>query len=252
MKAFVINLDHAAARWEHMQEAFRGSSLELVRVPAVAGKELRIPLPEFDEEKFRRRHGRSTNIFEVACYLSHVKAMRSFLDSRDEHALICEDDLYPRPGLEAVLGKLLDLAKHWDMVRLTGLKLGNPVGIADIGEGYSLTMPLHRFKGTGAYLVNRKAARALVGGLLPMWLPYDHALDREWIHGFGILSVSPFPISQTEEEFTSDIQGHALRHLSKSVRWCWTYPYQIHNEFSRWIARLPRIVTLKLRFARAE
>jgi glycosyl transferase family 25 len=245
VKAYVINLDTADVRWAHMREAFAGIPLELVRVPAVAGKNMSLPLPEFDEEKFRRRRGRKTNIFEVACYLSHVKALHAFLDSGESHALICEDDLYPRPGLVTVLQRLTSPAERWDMVRLSGLKLGKPVRIAGLCERYSLAVPLHRFKGTGAYLVNRKAARALVDGLLPMWLPYDHALDREWAFGFRTVSVAPFPISQTEEEFASDIQGGAGRHLPKSVRWRWTYPYQIGNELCRWLRRISLIAALK-------
>lgn len=247
MRAHVINLDSAKERWVHMERAFAGSALELVRVPAVIGKDLTLPLPEFDEGKFRRRHGRHTNIFEVACYLSHVKALKSFLGTADSHALICEDDLSPGPGLDGVLARLMTMSDRWNMVRLAGLKLGRPLGITDLGGGYSLTVPFHRFKGTGAYLIDRKAAEALVRGLLPMWLPYDHALDREWVHGFTVASVAPFPISQTEEEFASGIQGNAQRHLSRSVRWRWTYPYQVVNELSRWITRAVRAVSLKSR-----
>lgn len=228
-----------------MERAFAGSGLGLVRVPAVIGKDLSLPLSEFNEEKFRKRHGRLTNPYEVACYLSHVKAMKAFLATPDSHALICEDDLHPRPGLEGVVARLMEMSDRWNMVRLAGLKLGKPLRIADLGGGYSLTVPFHRFKGTGAYLIDRKAASALVQGLLPMWLPYDHALDREWVHGFAVASVSPFPISQTEEEFASGIQGHAQRRLPSSVRWRWTYPYQIVNECSRWITRTVRVLSLK-------
>ncbi len=245
MKAYVINLDSATQRWDHMQRAFAASSLQLVRVPAVIGKNLVLPISEFDEEKFRKRHGRNTNIFEVACYLSHVKAMKAFLDSGETHALICEDDLYPQPGLEGLLEALMTLSGCWNTVRLAGLKLGNPLRIADLGDGYTLTLPFHRFKGTGAYLIDRKAAEALVRGLLPMWLPYDHALDREWIHGFSVASVAPFPISQTEEEFASDIQGNAQRRLPSALRCRWTYPYQIVNEVSRWFFRGLRAAQLK-------
>jgi len=213
----------------------------------VIGKDLFLPLPEFDEGKFRRRHGRRTNIFEVACYLSHLKAMKAFLATPGSHALICEDDLYPRPGLDGVVERLLALSGAWNMVRLSGLKLGTPFRIADLGGGYALTLPFHRFKGTGAYLIDRKAAEALVRGLLPMWLPYDHALDREWIHGFTAVCVAPFPISQTEEEFASDIQCNAQRHLPGSVRWRWTYPYQIVNECSRWLTRSVKALLLKSR-----
>jgi glycosyl transferase family 25 len=248
MNAYVINLDRAPERWAHMQDAFGGLPFRLVRVPAVEGNAMTLPIPEFDERKFRRFHGRGTNVYEIACYLSHIKAMRAFLDSGESHAIICEDDLYPKPGLSPVVEALMNISAHWNMVRLAGLKLGKPLRITDLGGGYSLTLPFHRFKGTGASIIDRKAAEALVRGLLPMWLPYDHALDREWVHGIRALSVAPFPISQTEEIFSSGIQGNARQRLPGSVRWRWTYPYQIRNELSRWFFRGLDAASLKLRF----
>ncbi len=250
MKAYVINLDSAPDRWEHMLRAFESTSFSLVRIPAVSGKELKLPIPEFDEEKFRRRHGRLTNIFEVACYLSHIKAMKAFLDSGESHAMICEDDLYPTKDTTRVIGRLMETTRFWNMARLAGLKLGKPLKVSSLGHGYSLTVPMHRFKGTGAYIVDRKAAKALSEGLLPMWLPYDHALDREWVYNFKVVSVAPFPISQTEEEFVSDIQGNAQRRLPSALRWRTTYPYQIQNELARWIVRGVSAVRLKLKLPR--
>jgi glycosyl transferase family 25 len=250
MKAYVINLDSAPDRWEHMLRAFEGTSFSLVRIPAVSGKDLKLPIPEFDEKKFRRRHGRLTNIFEVACYLSHIKAMKSFLESGDSHAMICEDDLYPTKDTTLVIERLMETTRFWNMARLAGLKLGKPLKVSSLGHGYSLTVPMHRFKGTGAYIVDRKAAKALSEGLLPMWLPYDHALDREWVYNFKVVSVAPFPISQTEEEFVSDIQGNAQRRLPSALRWRTTYPYQIQNELARWIVRGVSAVRLKLKLPR--
>jgi glycosyl transferase family 25 len=251
MKAYVINLDTAPERWEHMKQAFAGTPFSLERVSAVSGKELRLPMPEFDEDKFRRRHGRLTNIFEVACYLSHIKAMRAFLDSGESHAIICEDDLYPKKEAPEVIARLMKTAGFWNMARLAGLKLGKPLNVSSLGNGYSLTVPMHRFKGTGAYIVDRKAAQALCEGLLPMWLPYDHALDREWAYNFKVVSVAPFPISQTEEEFVSAIQGNAQRRLPSALRWRWTYPYQIQNELTRWIVRGVSAIGLKWKLPRS-
>jgi len=246
MKAYVINLDSATERWEHMRRVFQGMPFDLERVSAVSGKKLRLPVPEFDESKFRRRHGRGTNIFEVACYLSHIKAMKAFLSSGESHAMICEDDLHPGPDVPEVVGELMRIGSCWNLARLAGLKLGKPFRVAPLGEGYELTVPLQRFKGTGAYLIDRQAAAALTSGLLPMWLPYDHALDREWVYGCSVVSVAPFPISQTEEVFSSAIQGNAQSRLSSALRWRTTYPYQIKNEIARWFRR--RIHAWRLRW----
>ena len=248
MKAYVINLDSAPDRWEHMLHAFEGTSFSLVRIPAVSGKELKLPIPEFDEEKFRRRHGRLTNIFEVACYLSHIKALKAFLDSGESHAMICEDDLYPKKdGLQAI-NRLMETARCWNIARLTGLSPGKPLKITSLGHGYFLNVQIGRLKGCGAYIVDRRAAGAFLKMLLPMWLPYDHAFDREWVFGLRATSISPFPISQTEEVFASGIQGNSERKLPSKERWRSTYPYQIVNEISRWLSRGFLWLSLKLRF----
>ena len=245
MKAYVINLDSATERWEHMKRAFIGTGLELVRIPAVSGKDLKLPMPEFNEDRFRRCHGRFTNIFEVACYLSHIKAIKAFLTSGESHAMICEDDLHPREGAAQAIEQLMRTRGYWNIARLSGLSAGAPWKIASLGNGYSLNIQMGRLKGCGAYILDRKAAEELVMGLLPMWLPWDHAADREWSFGLHAVSVAPFPISQTEEVFTSAIQGNSQAKYPSSERWRFTYPYQIRNEISRWAHRGGRFLYLK-------
>jgi len=248
MNAYVINLEGAPERWVHMQDAFKETPFHLKRVAAISGKALQLPIPEFDQERFRKAHGRGINIYEVACYLSHIKALSNFVASRESHAMICEDDLYPGPGLAGLIARLMKTSSAWNIARLTGLSGGTPFKVVDLGAGYTLNVQLGRLKGCGAYIVDQKAAQAMVRGLLPMWLPWDHAADREWPLGLRAVSVSPFPISQTEETFSSAIQGNSQPRLSSRERWLTTYPYQIANEFSRWIHRGSYALLLKLRF----
>jgi glycosyl transferase, family 25 len=245
MNAYVINLDRATARWEHIRCVFEDTPFRVERVAAVDGASIRLPIPEFDERRFRRCHGRGTNVFEVACYLSHLKAMRQFLGTGDSHALICEDDLHPGDQLGELLESLMVTAAHWNVARLSGLAEGTPFPVAPLGGGYVLNVQLGRLKGCGAYLVDRKSARAFVGGLLPMWLPWDHAADREWVFGLRAVSVSPFPFSQNEQVFASAIQGNAQKKLPSAQRWQTTYPYQTKNEIARWCHRGISLVALR-------
>jgi glycosyl transferase family 25 len=104
---------------------------------------------------------------------------------------------------------------------------------------------LGRLKGSGAYLVDRRAAAALRNYLLPMRLPYDHALDREWCWGLRALSVLPFPATQNESPFLSSVQPGTYPRLSRFHRCLGTYPYQSCNEFSRWIYRGSETIYLK-------
>lgn len=237
MRAYVINLDSAADRWRAIEEAFAATKLDLCRVPAVDGLALTMPHADFSEAVFHRIHGRSTNLREVGCYFSHVRALRVFLESGEAHGLICEDDIALDPNLEKLLAAALRFAPQWNILRLSGLRTGTPARLAGLADGYALYANFGRMKGTGAYLVDRAAARAFSDFLLPMKLPFDHALDREWRCGLKAASVLPFPISQTKSKFRSSIQQGGAHKLSRWRRCRTTYPFQIYNELHRWFSR---------------
>ena len=143
-------------------------------------------------------------------------------------------------------------SSSWNIARLTGLAPGTPFKVAPLAGGYSLNVQMGRLKGCGAYIVDRKAAKTCLSGLLPMCLPWDHAADREWPLGLKAVSVSPLPISQTEETFPSAIQENSQPRLSSRARWRTTYPYQIRNELSRWLYRGAHAAALKFRFLGAR
>ena len=239
MLGFVINLDSAPGRWEHMVAAFQATDIRLNRIAAVDGAAITLPMDEFDVAGYRRRHGREINIFEVACYLSHLKAMRAFLEHSDaEHALILEDDVSPSPSMDEVIREAMKFADRWSVLRLSGLSRGKPLRVRKLPSGHTLSVNVGRVKGAGAYIVNRAAAKQFVDHLLPITLPYDHALDREWFWGLNAVCALPFPISQTDRLFRTSIQQHSKPKLSRARRYATTYPYQAFNELSRYIFRL--------------
>lgn len=252
MRAYIINLESASDRWKHTEEAFAATKLELVRVPAVDGLALQLPAGNYAESRFRRFHGRETNPFEIACYWSHVAALRAFLSTGDPYGLIGEDDIVLRPEFEMVLARAMQCARFWNILRLTGLSDEPGIEVARLCDGYALSVRVTRLKGAGAYLVDRKAAAAFVRGLLPMWLPYDHALDREWWFGLAAAGISPFPVSQTKKRFASSIQGNSKPRLSEGRRWAGTYLYQAGHEIARWVFRLAYAGSLKARLCLSQ
>lgn len=237
MQAFVINLPRAGERWERMQGVFAHTALNLRRVPAVDGEALDFPQPGYAESAFRWFHGRETNPREVGCYFSHVRAMQAFLETGDEHGLICEDDLSPDAHFAPVLESALRYSRHWNVLRVSALGRGVPVRMASLGGAYELCVNFGRMKGAGAYVIDRAAARAFVARLLPMSLPFDHAMDREWAYGLRAACILPFPCSQTSAGFDSSIQKGRTQKLPSAARWYSTYPYQAANESARWLFR---------------
>jgi glycosyl transferase family 25 len=238
MKAFVINLDSSSDRWGFIKESFASTGLQLHRISAVNGRELSLPIKGYSESRFRMFHGRLTNKGAIGCYLSHIKALKAFLDSHDDYGLVLEDDVRPTADFMAALESSLSYSRTWDILRLSALSDGIPLPVCNLINNYRLCVSMGRLKGSGAYVVSRQAASAFVNHLLPMWLPYDHAFDREWFYGLRSAYVLPFPCSQTDNLFPSSIQQADEMKLPTYRRWLTTYPYQAFNEVARWGSRV--------------
>jgi glycosyl transferase family 25 len=168
--------------------------------------------------------------------------MHAFLETTATHSMICEDDITFGNGLEDVLDDALAQATHWNILRLSGLSSKWRISVAKINGPYSLCVNIGRLKGAGAYVVDRIAAKTMTAKLVPMWLPYDHAMDREFVHGLRAISVRPFPVSQTDRQFRSLVQHRSGKRLNRAYRWLATYPYQAGNEIWRWVARSDAIL----------
>lgn len=194
MKAYVINLAHATERWELIKKHLRGLSISYSRIEGVYGKELPMPLQNYNERKYRILHGKTTNTGELGCYFSHLKALEDFLNSSDSHALILEDDIEPPSNIMNLIDRALSYCKYWNLLRLTSFTPGEHLAFAEIGNGYNLSYNLKVLKNTGAYVIDRWAAECVLQKMQPMFLPYDVALDREWHYGFKTACISPLPI----------------------------------------------------------
>ena len=202
--AYVINLEHATARWEHMHAQLETLGIPYFRIEGVYGDRLTDPVPGYDEHSYHLRHGKVTNKREIGCYFSHIKAMKTFLASDLPYALILEDDVTLPTGIAALLEGAAVHGGAWDMLRLTSSREGEFLPFAHLPEGSELAYNLKVLKNTGAYFVNRHAARCCVDKMLPMRIPYDVALDRDWDYGFRTACIVPFPV-KLEEEFPGQI-----------------------------------------------
>ncbi len=203
-KAYIINLKHAAARWEHMRSQLEALKIPYTRIEGVYGDRLTDPVEGYSERRYQVLTGKETNKREIGCYFSHIKALKTFLDSDLPYALILEDDVTLPPQIESLLADAAAHAEGWDMLRLTSSRDGSYLPFARLENGYELAYNLKVLKNTGAYFVNRHAAQCCVEKMIPMCLPYDVALDREWDFGFKTACVVPFPV-KLEDEFPGQI-----------------------------------------------
>lgn len=194
MHAYVINLAQATERWALMESQLEAFAIDYTRIEAVYGDKLTLPHEDYNSRKYNVLHGKTTNRRELGCYFSHIKALRAFLDSEAEHALILEDDIQLPEGILEIIDSALAYSDHWNLIRMTSFTPGEHLTFAQLNETYSLSYNLKVLKNTGAYIIDRHAAQCILDHMLPMCLPYDVALDRNWRYGFKTACISPLPI----------------------------------------------------------
>lgn len=190
----VINLDRAPDRMTRLAQRLQALGMFWERVSAVDGQAIDWRNPShLDLDEFHRRHGKSPLSGEVGCYLSHVKAIETFLASAAHYALILEDDIQLNDDLPVVLRSLQDCPQAWDLVKLSGVHRGTPVQLQALDDAHDLVVMLSKCTGASAYVLNRRAAQAFVPALLPMRIPFDHEFDRAWYWGIQTRAVLPYP-----------------------------------------------------------
>ena len=234
LQTWVINLDRAPERLARIDSQLQRLGLRYTRLPAVDARAL---TPEqrgaLDEAAYRRKHGMTPVLGELGCYLSHVQAMRLFLASKADFALILEDDVLLQDSLPAVLQGLMAQAGRWDVAKLSAVHSGTPVPYAQVAPGHHLAVMLSRCTGSSAYLINRRAAQAYLPGLLPMSLPYDHVFDQGWRFGLKFRLVTPTPCRHDEHIASTIVAPPGVTRKFHWTRRLPAYAYRLGNELRR-------------------
>jgi glycosyl transferase family 25 len=236
VRAYVINLARAPDRWAVMERRLDAARLPYVRVEAVDGRTIQLPIPEFDEWTHRLMTGRRPIPAEIGCYLSHLRAIDAFLATEDGHALILEDDALFDPSIVDAIAAAIEQEHLWDVLRLSTVGRDRAFRVLGLGDGRSLGVNLTRCKGAGAYVLNRRAAVAFRRFLVPMRLAYDIAFDLEYFHALRAVAVVPYPVVQNRDvpsQIQIGIESYKLPHW----RYLTVFPYRAVVEVARVVMR---------------
>lgn len=92
MKVYFINLERSPERLAWFKKQAEGMGLNLVRVPAVDGRELSAT----ELERWRKlcRKNKVLSSGELGCFLSHRKAWEMVRDGAEKWAFVAEDDIH--------------------------------------------------------------------------------------------------------------------------------------------------------------
>ena len=92
MKVYYINLDRSPERRAWFKQQTEDLGLELVRVPAVDGRQLSVA--ELDSWRAFTEGNEILSAAEIGCFLSHRKAWEMVLSGDEKWAFVAEDDIH--------------------------------------------------------------------------------------------------------------------------------------------------------------
>jgi glycosyl transferase, family 25 len=171
MDVYVINLDRQMDRLRWMERNLGEAEIAFRRVRAVDATRLK---PNFVTRRTKDNDHKLTR-FDVAAIMSHRKAWRALLRSSAPHCVVFEDDIHIGHGFAALAAALDAGAATFDIVKLESV--GERV-LIDKGKGYNVggrrLCPLRSaYMGAAGYVVNRKAAAALLQSTRSLAVPID-------------------------------------------------------------------------------
>jgi glycosyl transferase family 25 len=214
---YVINLDRDVERMASIRANLEVLGLPFERLSAVMGKDV----PEWEKlvdlPTYAWRNRLDTpRAGEIGCYLSHLKAMETFLRTDAPWCVVLEDDVEVLPACAEILRSLSE-KDDWDLVKLFNFHSGMPVKKRELAGGHHLVAHLTRTTSSAAYVVKRRAAETLLKSMRPITEQVDHALDRPWETGLRTRGIRPMPVVLAPVAHTTSTIGYQDRQKSRPV-----------------------------------
>ncbi|WFS00181.1 glycosyltransferase family 25 protein [Rhizobium tumorigenes] len=190
LPVYLINIARATERLQQVCSRGRELGIAIELVEGVDG--LLVPEAQWvdvDQKRFGNRHGRRILPGEYGCYRSHLLALRQFIASGNEAAVIIEDDIALDGEFMARALAASRAVPDADMIKLVNHRwkgfrfharseCGDTIGRCLFGPQGS----------TACYLVTRRGAEKIARSLAVMSLPWDVAIERGWDMDISVFS----------------------------------------------------------------
>jgi GR25 family glycosyltransferase involved in LPS biosynthesis len=219
ISAFVITLERATERRQHVDWILRNLPLPGMPLSAVDGK-LLTP-QEVDQcsarQLFSPRYPHPLGRGEIGCFLSHRKAWQAIIDAQLDAALILEDDVTFEPErLRDAIAWLSSEVVQGEYVQLQAREISARGSAAGRSEPFALIQPRPVPLRTTAQIVTRTAAVRLLEASKVFDRPVDTFLQMTWITGVPMRVIVPRVI----EEISLQLGGSTLGGRNRSLYEC--------------------------------
>ncbi len=222
---FIINLDESKDRLQRISARLDELGLSFERIPAVSGGKLTC-----GEKQALNPHRPWILLSdsELACFASHLKAIRLVADRHLQRAIILEDDAIFDADFPAWTKSDFPLPDDLDILKLEGFGAAGTIKIPVLKHANKAIRFSYRPTwGAAAYLITLAGARKALKELKIVRGQLDYDLFAYWKSGLAVYEASPFPARQ-------DGSGSTIRH--HHVR-----PPALHKFLRYFIRRFDRI-----------
>jgi len=201
LNTYVINLECSNDRWQCIHDHLLKLGIEHQRVDAIDAQIHNLDNSGYDVIRNKNEYFAPLKTTEIACYMSHIRALKQFLaDPSVKYALILEDDvelLETPKGLVALChwlgcneGRLLKLYSKRKM-------LGRTLGYV---SNTAIIMPWRIPLGFQAQLWNRLAAEEFISKSDSFYQPIDVELQFAWRHNFSVSVIGKNKVREVSEQ----------------------------------------------------
>ena len=204
VRVFAINLRRSTARWARLEPQLRKLGLPWERFEAVDGQTA--ALEGYDEVLNRHQFHRPLSKGEMACYESHLGALRRFLATRAEYAVVLEDDVLLLPELRDAVTAALKATEPWDFVKLGSVSPKAVRRERRLGRfrwRQYWKAPISGF----AHLVSRHGAERVLTARRRYGRPFDVDLQYWWEAGLRIRGIEPYSVIPCDHSVSEIQQG---------------------------------------------
>lgn len=171
-----INLPWSEKRREQVLAEGRKFGIDIQLVPAIAGRNLtEEDLSHYDRKARERAYPFDLTPNEIACTLSHRKALKTFLDSEADFGVVLEDDVLLQPHFNEGIAWLTQKLHGWQIAKLySGDGKLFSVGMDKVEDSpVRPVFPKKIMWVSVGYLYTREGAQRLLEGLEHFWLSAD-------------------------------------------------------------------------------
>jgi GR25 family glycosyltransferase involved in LPS biosynthesis len=225
-KIVYINLDRSTQRRERIKNALDRYNLFAERIQAVDGSQLTDAelSSNYDPNKNSSEYFAPLKKSEIACFLSHRKALQQFVEEgASDLVLVLEDDIEfvcdPRTLLDSLAGSLA--GKSFPIiVKLYSVRPISADVLALLSDGFSLTSSKLPPLGAQAQVFNMAGAKRFLESTERFHLPVDVAIQQWWNFPIEVLTVQPNLVTHQADQVggSTITEGKRLSLRGKLIR----------------------------------